>query len=158
MMKLKKICDLIKNNPRKEKAILKITTPGGSPDCAYKIAREFQNHYKEFILYNSAYCMSAGTLIAIGADKIVMELDAQFGPLDIQMKKEDELLGHRSGFDVLNTLEYIENRTSKFFASNTVELSKHVSFKVAADICCNLAKNLHEAKYKREGNSLIIEI
>lgn len=66
----------IKN--KRENAILILTTQGGSADAAYQMARCVKKHYKKFTLFVFGHCKSAGTLIAVGADEIVM---SEFGQL-----------------------------------------------------------------------------
>ncbi len=70
----------ITTKPTRENVFFILCTYGGHPNCAYKIARRLQTKYKKFYLYVAGYCKSAGTLIAVGSDEIVMRDSAEFGP------------------------------------------------------------------------------
>src|SRR5438132_1277192 len=78
----------IKNGHSKPNALLLMTTPGGDAESAYRIARFLQRCYSppgKVILFVDWYCKSAGTLVAIGMDELVMSDKAELGPLDIQL-------------------------------------------------------------------------
>jgi len=45
------------------------------------------------LLYVFGYCKSAGTLVAVAADQIVMSEFGQFGPLDVQLSDKNEIFG-----------------------------------------------------------------
>jgi ClpP class serine protease len=79
-----------------KKAILLITTYGGSAESGYKIARWFQRFYEEFWLYPTSVCASAGTLIAMGAHGLYMSPFSELGPLDVQLAKRNELGEYKS--------------------------------------------------------------
>src|SRR4051812_42257722 len=72
---------------RQQRAILVLTTGGGSPDAGYRLARYFQSHYDYFIVLVLGYCKSAGTLIALGGTDIAMGDFGELGPLDVQVGK-----------------------------------------------------------------------
>lgn len=70
--------------------ILLLTTFGGNPHAAFKIARFLSKNYKSIIVFVIGYCKSAGTIIALGADLIVMFPTGELGPIDAQLFKPDE--------------------------------------------------------------------
>src|SRR5262245_59378308 len=84
---------------RKKNVLLLLTTFGGSADSAYRMARCLQEVYKpgEILIFVDTYCKSAGTLLAVGADEIVMSDCAEFGPIDVQLTKPDEFGERMSG-------------------------------------------------------------
>lgn len=85
-------------NVRPERALmLVVITYGGSADSAYRIARFAQNFFKDFLLFVPNACKSAGTLVALGASQIHMSPFGEFGPLDVQVFKSDEIFERRSG-------------------------------------------------------------
>jgi ClpP class serine protease len=81
-------------------AVLVLTTNGGDPNAAYRMVRYLKRKYKKLTLYVFGQCKSAGTLIALGADEIVMSEFGELGPLDVQLSKKDELFGRSSGMDI----------------------------------------------------------
>jgi len=62
-----------------------IHTPGGILFSAYQIAKALKEHKGRVTVFIPHYAMSGGTLIALGADKIVMDKDAIIGPIDPQL-------------------------------------------------------------------------
>ncbi|HET8669219.1 MAG TPA: hypothetical protein VFM05_00940, partial [Candidatus Saccharimonadales bacterium] len=92
--------DVADDSPRRENVALVLSTYGGDADAAFIIARYLKRFYKKFTLYVFGFCKSAGTLIALGADEIVMSHRGEFGPLDVQILKSDELMFRSSGLDI----------------------------------------------------------
>jgi len=93
--------------PKRENAALILCTDGGSPDSAFQIARCLKAAYKKLILYVFGKCKSAGTLIALAADEIVISEFGHFGPLDIQLSSKDEVYGQTPALDVKQALTTI---------------------------------------------------
>jgi hypothetical protein len=131
---------------RKKNAILILTTYGGSPHAAYRLTKFFQRYYEKFILFLFGYCKSAGTLIAIGADEIVMSDFAELGPLDIQILKNDDLLGRSSGLDLQQSLKQLNIHVYEVFVNCFVETlaagNGAITTKTAADIASTVAVGL----------------
>lgn len=63
---------------------LLIDSPGGFASTAYKIARLLQKRSGTFIAIVPQYAKSAATLLALGAQQILMGESAELGPLDAQ--------------------------------------------------------------------------
>lgn len=64
---------------------LVLHTPGGMYHAALQIARALKNHSGRTRVFVPHYAMSGGTLIALGADEIVMDPDAVMGAVDPQV-------------------------------------------------------------------------
>lgn len=60
-------------------------TPGGLVLAAEQIARALRDHEGRVTVFVPHYAMSGGTLIALGADEIVMDAHAVLGPVDPQL-------------------------------------------------------------------------
>ncbi|HZA51000.1 MAG TPA: ATP-dependent Clp protease proteolytic subunit [Myxococcaceae bacterium] len=60
-------------------------TPGGLVLASLQIARAVRHHEGKVTVFVPHYAMSGGTLIAIGADEIVMSRHAALGPVDPQL-------------------------------------------------------------------------
>jgi len=83
---------------------LLIDSPGGCAHCSYKISRLFQTHSKSFMTIIPQYAKSAATLLSLGAKEILMSIDAEFGPLDVQILDiQREEVG--SALDAVQSLE-----------------------------------------------------
>jgi hypothetical protein len=129
---------------KKENCILILTTNGGDPDAGYRMVRIIQQYYTRFILYVFGFCKSTGTLIAVGADKIVMGDFGEFGPLDIQMSGGDEL-NNTSGLSYLQSLISLNERIYSSFEQNFMDLKRYgITTKTAAEIGSKLAIGIVE--------------
>jgi ClpP class serine protease len=64
---------------------LLLHTPGGLALSATQIARAIKRHRGKVTVVVPHYAMSAGTLIALAADEILMSEDAALGPVDPQI-------------------------------------------------------------------------
>ena len=131
----------VSKEPSNKNVMFCLCTFGGDANAAFKIARALQDRYEKFYLYVYGYCKSAGTLIAIGSDEIIMSDYAEFGPLDVQLQEKDELNKYSSGLNINEALSIIENRTIHVFRSMLVELvgSARLSTKMAAELATKLA-------------------
>lgn len=142
---------LARRQKRRRNVVLTLATRGGSPDAAYRIARCLQRQYDKFILYIYGMCKSAGTLISIGADEIILSDFGEFGPLDIQLGKRDELAETVSGLNITQALSSLNTRASESFHAMLRDLRGgsrgQISTKLAAEIATNFAVGLHEKLY-----------
>jgi hypothetical protein len=130
---------------KKDTIVLTLATFGGDPDAAYRITRFLKSHYKKFILFVFGYCKSAGTLIAIGADEIVMSDLAELGPLDIQISRQDDFRSS-SGLDLDQALDELTKRIYGTFHACFVKTMYQgggiISTRTAADIASAIAVGL----------------
>jgi len=140
-----------KSSAVKENAYLILTTRGGSPDAAYRMTRYLKRQYKKLVLYIHGTCKSAGTLVAVGADEIVLSDFGEFGPLDIQLGKRDELFEMVSGLNITQALNSLNTRAQDIFRSTLIDLKSgsrgQLSTKLAADIATDLAIGLYGSIY-----------
>lgn len=138
--------NLIRNkSDRRKNCSLILTTYGGDPDSGYRLARAIKRYYETFILYIFGSCKSTGTLIALASDEIIMSDFGEFGPLDIQLAKDDEL-SNTSGFSYLQSLTSLNEQIFRSFESNFLNLKQKSGFtittKTAAEIGSKLAVGL----------------
>ena len=73
--------EFINKRKKHEEVLLVLTSFGGDPDAAYKIGRYLQNRYAEFRVLVPGLCKSAGTLLAIAANKVIFSPYGELGPL-----------------------------------------------------------------------------
>lgn len=132
------ICDALQQNGSGN-AMLVIATPGGDPHAGFRIARALQHTYDSFEALVPRYCKSAGTLVLIGASRIYLDDMSELGPLDVQVKKSDELVGRNSGLDIFQAVNYLQGQAINAFIAYLTELTKQgLSTKVASDISTKL--------------------
>jgi ClpP class serine protease len=75
----------IRLTPTEEPIDLILHTPGGLELAAEQIARALADRKSPVTVFIPYYAMSGGTLIALAADKIVMDSNAVLGPVDPQI-------------------------------------------------------------------------
>lgn len=139
------VCDAL-GRKTGEHAVLVLSTPGGDPHAGFRIARALQHTYDHFDALVPRMCKSAGTLVVLGAKKLFLDDMSELGPLDIQVKKTDEVVGRNSGLDVLQAVTYLQSNAMAAFRSYLLELAGQagLSTRVASDIACKLTTGLYE--------------
>ncbi len=135
-----------KHENRAKNVILLLTTQGGNPHLAFRIARCLQESYKSgrWIIFIDSYCKSAGTLIACGANEVVMSDDAEFGPLDIQLRKPDELDENISGLTIEESFSALLSQTvsSYLAAFKSIRSETGLTSRMASEIASELSLGL----------------
>jgi len=131
----------------RQKALLFLTTFGGSPDWAYRISSYLRRRYQRgYTLVCVGPCKSAGTLIAVGANEVAISDFGEFGPIDIQKVKKDELSVLNSGLDIFNALNVISAQTQKMFETTLLQITARsngrISTKLASEIATNMSTKL----------------
>jgi hypothetical protein len=134
-------------NPTKN-VVLVLTTNGGDPHAAYRIARILQRLYDNVIQLVFGRCKSAGTLVAFGADQIRMGPMAQLGPLDMQTRKEDELVLQSSVLDIQQSLDAISGYAFRFYLLFVQQIvgssGGAITTQTASEIASDMATDLLE--------------
>ena len=143
----KLLCDELKKKKHKY-AVLALTTPGGDPHAAFRIARALQHEYPEngFVALVSGFCKSAGTLIVCGARALYMADRSELGPLDVQVRKGDELFARNSGLEIFEAITFLQNQTLNAFRDQARALTAldGLSTKISADIATRLTRGIFE--------------
>lgn len=139
------ICNVLAQK-QSEKALLVLSTPGGDPHAGFRIARALQHKYENFEALVPRVCKSAGTLIVIGAKRLFLDDMSELGPLDVQVKKSDEVIGRNSGLDILQAVTYLQSQAMTAFRGYLLELTRDagLSTRVASDIASKLTTGLYE--------------
>lgn len=140
------LCEKLQEGKKSDRALLVLATPGGDPHAGFRIARAMQHVYENFDMLVPRYCKSAGTLVALGARQLFLDDMSELGPLDIQVKKNDEVVGRNSGLDIIQAVNYLQGQTLTAFQTYLVGLTQDVglSTKVASDISSRLTTGLFE--------------
>jgi hypothetical protein len=131
---------------RRTNVTLLLVTEGGDADAAYRIARILQESYEKLTCIVPGYCKSAGTLVAIGANELVMSDGAELGPLDVQMSKKDELGQWQSGLTITSSLQALHEKSfsafEHFFLTIKRRSHNNVTLKTATEIAAKLTSGL----------------
>ena len=76
-------------SPRRDKAVIILTTDGGYMETVHRMVDTLRRHYEtvEFVVPNHAY--SAGTIFAMSGNAIHMDYYSRLGPIDPQAQMPD---------------------------------------------------------------------
>ena len=80
-----KVLNAIRTTPPEQPIDVILHTPGGLAIAALQIARALRAHPGRVSVFIPHFAMSGGTLVALGADEIVMTEHAMLGPIDPQI-------------------------------------------------------------------------
>lgn len=137
---------IAERRPRRKNVGVVLTTFGGDPDAAYRMGRALQDAYEGTITcYVFGFCKSAGTLVALGADEIVMTDEGELGPLDIQFAKEDTWGEQRSGLDTQEALDTLGSDAFLLFQHvfrKVLGMEGALSVKTATDVAVAISTGL----------------
>jgi hypothetical protein len=151
-------------SPRRKNILLILGTYGGDPDAAYRIARRIQRAYKtqkkfksegdaRFFVFLPTVCKSAGTLIVLGADQIYISRDAEVGPIDIQIRKHDEVGERASGLLPSEALNALAGRARQAFLQQfrglRTDANLPFSTKLAAEVASNMTVGLFKPIFEQ---------
>lgn len=143
---VERFLDMAEKGDRRKNAALILTTFGGDAAAAYRLARFLKAHYSKFYLYVFGFCKSAGTLLALGADEIVMTVRGEFGPLDVQLVKADEFTEISSGMDISTGLDEVGRTAFQMFEQHLLNLKQRsggaITTKTAAQIASSVVVGL----------------
>ena len=130
--------------------ILVLSTFGGDPHYAYRIARCIASNYSRFVVWIVTFCKSAGTLTCLGANELVMFDKAELGPLDMQVLKPDELEDFGSGLDMVQALTFLEGRAHGAFldALRTIH-DTGLATKLAGEMASALTHGLYSGIFSQ---------
>ena len=133
----------------RSRALLILSSFGGDAHAAYRLTRHMQDEYNGMLtLFIPTVCKSAGTLVAIGADELVMSPHGELGPLDVQVSERDELWERRSGLVPTQALETIREEAftffEQFFLSLIARSGSQITTITAAEIASQLTIGLFE--------------
>lgn len=120
-------------------------TFGGDPYTAAKIVNILRHRFAKITVVVPYCAMSAGTLIALGADEIVLAETGQIGPLDMQVS-HPETEKRISALDYTDSISYILGQTKEATSLLLKELyessNSRVKMKDAMEIASSSAVEL----------------
>lgn len=164
--------DEIRRRKSRKNALLIIDTFGGSAEVAYRMGRAVQRAYRtkadtgddrgKFIIYVHEVCKSAGTILSLAADTIIMSQFAELGPIDVQLRKDDEIGERTSGLTPHQALETLQVESGSHFLRFFRELrfgsELGFSTKLSADIAAKMAVGLMGSVYSQMDPSRLGEV
>lgn len=145
--------EFLANEQKHEELLLIVSTPGGSPDAAYKVGKYIQNRYQSVRVFVPGFCKSAGTLLAISASELVFSPYGELGPLDIQMMKTDNISGLDSGLNIGEAFSALEQRAKGTFHDLIEEIVNSsagaISFQTASHSAAEILASLYGPVFGR---------
>lgn len=128
--------------PQQQRVVVLLVTSGGLADEAYRCARLLQDVYECVTVCVPGWCKSAGTLLAIAANDLIIGPRGELGPLDVQITKRDELFDRDSGLISSAALDRLREEAFGFFEQFMLQIiaksQNAVTFRTAADIASNM--------------------
>ena len=140
------IRDLLSSKKDLRKVDIYIETPGGSGETAEEIVRFLHNNFDTVSFVVSGEAKSAGTIIVLSGNEILMTETGSLGPIDAQMK-----IG-RSVVSAYDYKEWVEEKRKE--AENKGNLNPFDAIMVAQITPGELGSVLHALKFAEE---LVIE-
>lgn len=124
--------------------LLLLVTQGGDADAGYRIARALRHNHGRLAVLVPRACKSAGTLIACGATELIIGDRGELGPLDVQLRKQDEIFEYASGLDVTQALTFVQQHAMDAFRGYMLEikLGSGITSRMAAEIATKLVVGL----------------
>ena len=77
---------------RKDSVAVILDTPGGIVEVVERMVATLRSHYEDMTVIVPDRAMSAGTIFALSADRIMMDYFSCLGPIDPQIEKDDKLV------------------------------------------------------------------
>jgi len=135
--------DLVNSKENRQQTVaLFLTTYGGDPHSAFRMAKCLKRRYGQTRLLIAGPCKSAGTLMALGVNELAFAETGELGPLDTQIAKPDEILPLNSGLDIFQALSIVTEHAFQCFEGNMLAIIRksggNISTKTAAEIASQL--------------------
>lgn len=127
------LSSLLEERRTNDEVLVVLETPGGDPHAAFRIARALGFHYDRVEALISRYCKSAGTLVVLGASVLHMDDRGELGPLDMQVRRVNEIARQGSALEVSDTMGMLWAHQLLSFADLMREMTEYgMSSDVAA--------------------------
>ena len=140
---MQNIADRLRSNERA--AMLFLTTYGGDPHAAYWLIHSLRSCFTKTRLVLAGACKSAGTIVAIGADKIVFGSRGELGSLDVQVRQQDELYRWSSGLDIMQAVRSVTEQAEAAFCRYVERFSSMgITTLTASQMACDLAGRIFQ--------------
>ena len=140
------LIETCRQDGKRPNAYLVLLTYGGNPHVAYRIGRCLHRNYEKVTACAPGACASAGTLLVLAANELVMSDLGLLGPLDIQLQKADELFEMTSGLTVQEAIVTLRSEAKAMFTSTLIDLKAgsggQITLKTALDTAAKLTGDL----------------
>jgi hypothetical protein len=154
-----KVIEKLSNDKKKKDSLYVIlTTPGRSAIAVERYVNIFRKHYKEVNFIVPDYAFSAGTILCMSGDNILMDYYSVLGPIDPQVpNKEGNLVSALGYLDKVSELiKKAQNNTltnAEFVILKEMDLAELRGYEQARELTTDLLKRwLVQYKFKNWNN------
>ena len=141
------------HSERKIAVAVILDTPGGVVEVVERMVTVLRSTYDEVAVIVPDRAMSAGTILALSADRILMDQLSCLGPIDPQIEREGRLV---PALSFLNQFERLNEKsqkgqlsTAEFALLNKLDLGELYQFEQARELSIDLLiKWLTQYKFK----------
>lgn len=138
---------------RRRSLFVILDTPGGVVEVVERIVRVLRQHYVEVAFIIPDRAMSAGTVLAMSGDEIMMDYHSCLGPIDPQLVRDDHLvpaLSYLAQYEKLIEKSMKgELSTAELVLLEKLDLAELHQFELARDLSVDLLKRwLTSYKFK----------
>ena len=123
-----------------------LVTEGGQAEAAYRACRALHQNYDKVVAVVAGWCKSAGTLFCIGAHDLILGEHGELGPIDVQLRRADEIGERDSGLAIDAAFDGLSEASFKLFSRFMLGIKEKsrgaVTFRTAADIAAEIAVGL----------------
>ena len=138
---------------RKKSVAVILDTPGGLAEVVERMVAAIRFKYIEMVVIVPDQAMSAGTIFALGADRIMMDYFSRLGPIDPQFEKDDKLV---PALSYLNQYERLNQKakdgelsSAEYALLSKLDLGELYQFEQARELSVELlVKWLSQYKFK----------
>lgn len=124
----------LQDKPHAAEVDIILHSPGGQPSDAYRLIRTFRERYDTVNIIVPFWAKSAATLFAFGGSRVVLHEFGELGPLDAQIKKDDEdkpIASYASALNVQSSLQQIEQRSRLGMLEMLANMQSNPDVKIA---------------------------
>ena len=139
---------------RKKKVAVILDTPGGVVEIVERMVATLRSTYQDVTVIVPDQAMSAGTIFALSADRIMMDFFSCLGPIDPQIEKDGKLV---PALSYLNQFERLNRKTedgrltvAEYALLSKLDLGELYQFEQARELSVELlVRWLSKYKFKR---------
>ena len=146
--------DLNKVKTKSKKISFVLTTSGGSLTPVQKMVQVFRHFYSEVDFIVPDYAYSAGTILCMSGDRILMNYFSNLGPIDPQVETKDGKYVSALGYldKISGMLEKAKNKTlteAEFLILKDFDLAELRFYEMSKELAIDLLKKwLANYKFK----------
>lgn len=144
---------LREEEPPRDSLVMLLNTPGGSAEAVEKLVEIIRFHYRDVTFVVPDFAMSAGTILCMSGDRILMDYSSSLGPIDPQVFNGKEwvpALGYLDKVEqLLEKARHGELSNAEFLILQGLDLALLSRYEQARDLTVRLLKKwLVEYKFR----------